>query len=83
MAAGAPEVFVDLEGLIDLDLERARLHKEHEKLSGLVVSGRKKLENPDFLEKAKLEVVSKEREKLVQLEESLQKIERALAALAS
>ncbi|MCC7142712.1 MAG: valine--tRNA ligase [Candidatus Eisenbacteria bacterium] len=82
VAAGA-EVFVDLEGLIDLDLERARLHKEHEKLSALVVSGRKKLENPDFLEKAKLEVVSKEREKLVQLEESLQKIERALAALAS
>ncbi|MFN8548466.1 MAG: valine--tRNA ligase [Candidatus Eisenbacteria bacterium] len=80
VAAGA-EVFVDLEGIIDLEIERARLEKEHARMSGLVLSARKKLENPDFLDKAKPEVVSKEREKLVQLEEALGKLERAVGAL--
>ena len=82
VAAGA-EVFVDLEGIIDLEIERTRLEKEQERMSGLVLSARKKLENPDFLERAKPEVVSKEREKLVQLEEALGKLERAVAALES
>jgi len=75
------EVFVDLEGLIDLGAERERLNKERERMAGLVLSARKKLENADFLAKARPKVVSKEREKLVLLEESLAKLERAVAAV--
>jgi valyl-tRNA synthetase len=76
------EVFVHLEGLIDLDLERQRLGKELEKTEKLVLSARKKLENPDFLDRAKAEVVEKEREKLHLLEAALGKLSRAREALA-
>ena len=75
------EVFVHLEGLIDLDLERARLGRELEKTEKLIVSAKKKLENPEFLDKAKPEVVEKEREKLGQLEQALVKLSRAHRAL--
>jgi valyl-tRNA synthetase len=72
---------VHLEGLIDLDLERQRLTKELEKTEKLVLSARKKLENPDFLDRAKPEVVEKEREKLHLLEATLTKLGRAREAL--
>jgi valyl-tRNA synthetase len=75
------EVYVHLEGLIDLDLERVRLAKELEKTEKLVISGRKKLENQDFLDKARPEVVEKEREKLAALEQTLEKLGKALRAV--
>ena len=75
------EVFVHLEGLIDLDLERVRLARELERTEKLIVSAKKKLENPEFLDKARAEVVEKEREKLAQLEQALIKLSRAHRAL--
>jgi valyl-tRNA synthetase len=78
---GSAEVFVHLEGLIDLELERNRLSRELEKTENLVLSGKRKLENQDFLEKARPEVVEKEREKLAQLEMTLVKLGHALHAL--
>ena len=78
---GHSEVFVHLEGLIDLELERQRLGREREKTETLVISARKKLENQDFLDRAKPEVVNREREKLHLLEASLVKLTRALGAV--
>jgi len=78
---GTSEVFLHLEGLIDLELEARRLEREREKTEKLVVSARKKLENPDFLDKARPEVVEKEREKLEQLEQALEKLTRAAQVL--
>ncbi|HTK32864.1 MAG TPA: valine--tRNA ligase [Candidatus Saccharimonadaceae bacterium] len=78
---GRAEVFLPLEGLIDLDEERARLAKEADKLLGDLEGARKKLRNVDFLNKARPEIVEKERTRLAQLEETLEKLKRAQAAL--
>jgi valyl-tRNA synthetase len=75
------EVFLPLEGLIDLDGERERLVREADKLIGDLEGVRRKLRNQDFLTKARPEVVDKERQRLAQLEETLDKLKRAQEAL--
>jgi valyl-tRNA synthetase len=77
------EVFLPLEGLIDLDAERERLVKEADKLLSDLESTRRKLRNQDFLAKAKPEVVERERARLTQLEETLEKLKRAQESLRS
>jgi valyl-tRNA synthetase len=77
------EVFLPLEGLIDLDEERARLAREAEKLLTDLEGVKKKLRNQDFLRKAKPEIVQKENERLTQLEETLVKLKRAQSSLRS
>jgi valyl-tRNA synthetase len=78
---GAAEVFVHLEGLIDLKVEDDRLKREVERTEKQILSAQRKLSNQDFLEKAKPEVVEGEREKLRELETSLEKLKAALTAL--
>jgi valyl-tRNA synthetase len=70
------EVYVPLEGLINLDAEQARLSKERERLSRLVQGAKGKLANPQFVENANPEVVESERQKLKDLEASLEKVNR-------
>ena len=76
------EVFLPLEGLIDVDAERDRLTREATKLLDDLENARKKLRNQDFLTKAKPEVVDREKTRLTQLEETLDKLKRAQAALS-
>jgi valyl-tRNA synthetase len=75
------EVFVPLEGLVDLEEERARLAREAGKLLGDLESTKKKLRNQDFLNKARPEIVEKERARLAALEETLEKLRRAQESL--
>jgi len=75
------EVFLPLEGLIDVDEERARLTREADKLLNDLESTRKKLRNQDFLTKARADVVERERQRLIQLEETLEKLKRAQESL--
>ncbi len=75
------EIFVLLEGVIDLDGERTRLRRELVKIEEALDRTRRKLANQDFLERAKPEVVEQERAKLDQHEAVRAKIETALAAL--
>ena len=70
------EVYVPLEGLIDLEVELARLGKEQERLSKLVSGAQGKLSNRQFVENANPEVVETEREKLKDLEAALSKVNR-------
>jgi len=79
---GGAEVFLPLEGLIDLDEERMRLAREAEKLLNDLEGVKKKLRNQDFLAKAKQEIVQKERERLAQLEETLEKLKKAQESLS-
>jgi valyl-tRNA synthetase len=58
------EVFIPLEGVIDLVKERERLNVEILRLKGLVEGARQKLSNEKFLTGAPADVV--EREKLKQ-----------------
>ena len=76
------EVFVPLDGLVDLDEERARLVREAERLLVDLEGVKKKLRNQDFLRKAKPEIVDKEKARLVQLEETLEKLKRAQESLS-
>jgi valyl-tRNA synthetase len=75
------EVFLPLEGLIDLDAERERLVKEADRLMRDLEGTRRKLSNSDFLAKAKPEVMERERQRLTQLEETLAKLKRAQESL--
>jgi valyl-tRNA synthetase len=76
------ELWLPLEGLIDVDAERMRLAKEADRVHGEIESTKSKLMNQDFLTKAKKEVVGKQREKLAQLEETVAKLKRAQEALS-
>ena len=75
------ELFVPLEGLIDLDLERARLKKEIDRLEKQIFSLNRKLTNRDFIDKAPKEVVEKEKKKKQDFEQSLQKLQVHLEQL--
>jgi valyl-tRNA synthetase len=75
------EVFLPLEGLVDLDEERARLAREADKLLGDLELTKKKLRNQDFLNKAKPEIVEREKGRLQQLEETLEKLKKAQESL--
>ncbi len=67
------EVYVPLEGLLNIDLEVDRLSKEGAKLEQTILFLNKKLLNEDFLSRAPKDVVDKEKEKY---EECLRKKER-------
>jgi valyl-tRNA synthetase len=77
------EIFIPLEGLIDISAERARLEKEIARLQQLVESIEKKLGNPQFVERAPKEVVQKERDKQANFLLSLEKLKKNLEQLAA
>ncbi len=69
----AVEVYVPLEGLLNIDLEIDRLMREEEKVDQTISQLNRKLRNEDFLKRAPQDVVAKEKEKY---DECLQKKER-------
>ncbi|MCE5251002.1 valine--tRNA ligase [bacterium] len=75
------EVFVLLEGLIDIGFERTRLEKEINRRSTFIRSIENKLRNEGFLSKAPQEVIQQERRKLEDSREELKKLEVNLASL--
>jgi valyl-tRNA synthetase len=75
------EIFVPLEGLIDVALERQRLKKEYERVLREFESSHRKLNNEDFLAKAKQEVVDREREKFEALASTKEKLQRNVELL--
>ncbi|MBU0517304.1 valine--tRNA ligase [bacterium] len=73
---GEVEVYVPLEGLIDLDVERARLDKEINRYARNLKGVIGKLENEGFISKAPEEVVLRERQKRADLEITLIKLKQ-------
>jgi valyl-tRNA synthetase len=85
MPRGAAQMVVDeatvvlpLAGVIDLDMERQRLAKDRDKLLAEVAKTQKKLENPDFVARAKPEVVEENRERLRLWAAEIARLEAAL-----
>ena len=76
------EVVVPLEGLVDLDAERARIRKEIGKTDKEIAFVEKKLNNPKFVDKAPAEVVEKERERLKEETTRKERLNEALEALS-
>ncbi len=77
-ASGEIEVFVPLKGLVDFDSEMKKLQKELDKLASEYEGVRKKLENPEFVNKAPAGVVEKERARMEGLLEKRGKLEKGL-----
>ena len=73
--AGEMTLLVPLADLIDPQAELARLEKELEKLRKSSDSITKKLENKNFVDRAPGNVVEKERERLEEINVSLEKLE--------
>jgi valyl-tRNA synthetase len=72
------EIYIPLEGLIDLEKERSRIHKEIERLRGFLTGIEKKLANENFVSNAPDEVVEKERRKKADTQISLEKLQAQL-----
>jgi valyl-tRNA synthetase len=81
--AGDVEVLLVLEIKTDTAAERAKLEKDLAKLASDREFVKKKLSNPQFLEKAPPAVLEKDRGRLAEIEAGLAKIESALARLKS
>jgi valyl-tRNA synthetase len=75
------EVFVPLEGLIDLDAEEMRLQKEIAKGDADLALLKSRLENPSFVERAPKEVVEKDRARIVELLDRRAKLAGSLSLL--
>ncbi len=75
------DIYMPVEGLIDIDAEIKRLNKEKDKLLKMIASLKKKCENPNFLAKAKPEIVEREKARLLENEDKLSRIEKRLASL--
>jgi valyl-tRNA synthetase len=75
------ELRVSMAGLFDLAAEKARLTKELGKSDDELVSLRRKLENPQFVERAKPEVVAQARQRVLELEERRVKVQATLDEL--
>ena len=76
------DIFVPLEGVIDLDVERNRITKEIKRLEGMLIGVSKKLSNEKFVNNAPAEVVEKEKAKLTDWQSSLEKLKTILSDLA-
>ncbi|WP_445666351.1 valine--tRNA ligase [Fodinibius sp. AD559] len=77
------ELFVPLEGLIDLEKERKRIQKEIDRLEGFLKSIEGKLNNDGFVNNAPEDVVQKERDKKEDTETDLEKLHEILEELDS
>jgi len=75
------QVFLPVEGLVDIARERARLGKEIDRLSRELTSVQGKLASPAFLEKAPADVVERERGKAERFAEKLSTLEKNLENL--
>ncbi len=75
------EVYMPLDGLVDMDAEKLRLDKEVEKVSQEVMRAVKKLGNEKFVANAKPEVVEKEKDRLTEWENKLEQLKDMRAAL--
>ena len=78
---GTTEVFLRLEGLVDIEEERSRLARQRQELEKQIQAADAVLNNPGFLARAPQEVVVQKRERAAELRAQLTKIIQNLADL--
>ena len=74
-------LILPLAGIIDLDVERARLRKEHGRAEDEARKVAAKLGNADFVARAKPEVVEENRERLSAFQQDMARLDAALRRL--
>jgi valyl-tRNA synthetase len=75
------ELFLPLEGLIDVEAEKARLKKETEKYEAEIGKVQSKLNNPNFTQKVPPQVLEENNKRLVEWQDKLSYAKAALDAL--
>jgi valyl-tRNA synthetase len=75
------ELYLPLEGLIDIAAEKARLTKELDKINAEIVKVEQKLANPAFTQKVPIEVLKEHEKRLADWQAKKQHVLAALAAL--
>ncbi len=76
------EIYIPLEGLIDLEKERDRIQNEVDKTRGFLISVEKKLSNEQFVQNAPDAVVEREYDKKSDANSKLKKLEALLKDLS-
>lgn len=72
------EIYIPLEGLIDIEVEQERLKKEIERIEKLLEGVNKKLTDQNFIQRAPKEVIQKEKEKQKNFSDALEKVKKNL-----
>ncbi len=75
------ELFMPLDGLVDLDAERKRLTKELDKIVSEIAKSEAKLNNPGFADRAPAAVVDLERARLLEWSQKKEQLTSMLNAL--
>ncbi|MDA0329829.1 MAG: valine--tRNA ligase [Gemmatimonadetes bacterium] len=75
------ELFIPLEGVIDVERERSRMLEEVDRLEGHLRGAVARLNNDKFTGNAPADVVQKERDKVAQLDDQASKLRAKLAGL--
>jgi valyl-tRNA synthetase len=77
------ELYLPTEGLIDVAAETNRLRKELEKIQGEIAKVQQKLANPAFTQKVPAEVLADHQKRLVDWQEKLAHVQKAIHILNS
>ena len=75
------DLFLPLEGLIDVEAEKARLTKELQKIEAEAVKVEQKLANPNFTQKVPANVLQEHKQRLADWQAKGEHVKAALAAL--
>jgi valyl-tRNA synthetase len=78
---GLGDLFLPLEGLIDIEAEKARLKKELEKIEAEAAKVEQKLANPKFTQKVPANVLEEHQQRLAEWHGKRDHVKAALAAL--
>ena len=80
---GGTAVFLDLEGLVDKAAEAVKIRKDIAQAEGFASSIEKKLSNEKFVANAPAEVIAKERAKLMDSRDKIEKLKENLKRFES
>jgi valyl-tRNA synthetase len=78
---GLGELFLPLDGLIDVAAEKGRLTKELEKIETEISKVEQKLANPSFAQKVPPQVLGEHKQRLAEWQDKLSHAKAALDAL--
>jgi valyl-tRNA synthetase len=77
------ELYLPMEGLVDVEAEKARLKKELEKFEAEIAKGLQKLNNPAFTQKAPANVLAEHQERLKDWEAKRDRVRASLEGLGN